>query len=288
MNHNPLAMFQTQHEDGTVTCTLCPHYCHLKESEPGKCRTRYNEGGKLLINNYGKVVSYAYDPIEKKPLNRFYPGHTIFSIGTSGCNFDCDFCQNHDLVHFNGQSPVVSDDLILRMAQDQSSIGIAFTYNEPTVWYEYVYDLSRKSHELGLKNVLVTNGFINPDPLEKLLPYIDAMNIDLKAYTEKYYSEICSGHLNPVLKTIETSAKHTHVEITTLLIDGLNTSDDELHALCSRVANIDPEIPIHLSRYFPAHRMNIPKTRLETMVRAKHIAEKYLKYVYVGNCFIDE
>ncbi len=288
MNHNPLAMFQTQHEDGTVTCTLCPHYCHLKESEPGKCRTRSNEGGKLLINNYGKVVSYAYDPIEKKPLNRFYPGQTIFSIGTSGCNFDCDFCQNHDLVHFSGNSSTVSDETILRMAQDQGSIGIAFTYNEPTVWYEYVYDLSRKSHELGLKNVMVTNGFINPAPLEKLLPYIDAMNIDLKAFSENYYSEICSGHLKPVLKTIEIAAKRIHVEITTLLIDGLNTSDDELHALCSSIANIDPEIPIHLSRYFPAHRMNIPRTRLETMVRAKHIAEKHLKYVYVGNCFIDE
>lgn len=288
MNHNPLAMFQIQHEDGSVTCTLCPHFCHLKESELGKCRTRYNISGKLIVNNYGKVVSYAYDPIEKKPLNRFYPGRTIFSIGTSGCNFDCDFCQNHDLVHFEGSSPVISDETILEMAQEQDSIGIAFTYNEPTVWYEYVYDLARKSHALGLKNVLVTNGFINPAPLDKLLPYIDAMNIDLKAFSESFYDALCKGHLKPVLKTIELAAKCTHVEITTLLIDGLNTGDEELHALCGAIAAIDPEIPIHLSRYFPAYRMNIPKTRLETMVRAKRIAEKHLKYVYIGNCFIDE
>ncbi len=284
--NDKVAMYWRLEENGSVLCELCPHYCKIKSGQRGLCKVRYNAEGVLYSANYGKIVSYAYDPIEKKPLNYFCPGTTIFSIGTFGCNLTCKFCQNHELVAFDGPVAAANDDQVLELASQNGSIGIAFTYNEPTVWYEYVLDMSKKAHVLGLKTVLVTNGYINESPLLELLPYIDAMNIDLKSMTDGFYKAICGGTLSPVLKTIETCAKQTHVEVTNLLIDGLNANHDELEAMCSWLASIDPNIPLHISRYFPAYLLDVPKTRLETLEIARNIAEKYLKNVSIGNAFL--
>lgn len=269
--------------NGSVLCELCPHYCIIEPDETGKCRVRKNIKGTLKTLNYGKVISYAYDPIEKKPLRFFEPGTTIFSIGTFGCNLSCDFCQNHSLVNFDGPSDIIPDDIILRLAGERQSIGIAYTYNEPSIWFEYVLQVAKQIKTLGLKNVLVTNGFINPAPLEALLPYIDAMNIDLKGYTDGFYQTVCGGLLPPVLNTIKIAAKLTHVEVTTLLIDGLNSDPDEIEAMAAWLASVDVNIPLHLSRYFPNYKMSRPPTRLETMIASKQIAEKYLNRIWLGN-----
>lgn len=281
------AIYQTGNQDGSVTCTLCPHLCRIQEGQLGLCKTRHNHEGTLWINNYGKVVSYAIDPIEKKPLNHFFPGSTIFSIGTNGCNFKCQFCQNHELVNFQGTTQPISPESIINAAKESNSVGIAFTYNEPTIWYEYVMDVSRLARKHDLKTVWVTNGFINPEPFMEVRPFIDAMNIDLKSFSNDFYTNICSGTLSPVLNTIKLAHGHVHIELTTLLIDGLNTTPEDLHALCKWISDLDPDIPLHLNRYFPAYQMTIPKTRLETMRMARDIAKQYLTNVHVGNCFLD-
>ncbi|HAS74301.1 MAG TPA: AmmeMemoRadiSam system radical SAM enzyme [Clostridiales bacterium UBA8960] len=286
MSHETKALYWIPVSNDVVKCELCPHECVIQPNHFGRCHTRQNRDGQLIATNYGRVCSYAYDPIEKKPLLHYQSGSTIFSIGTFGCNLTCDFCQNHELVHFEGEIAPISDRVLLNLAQDQGSIGIAYTYNEPTVWFEYVLHMCKEAKAIGLKNILVTNGFINEEPMMELLPYIDAMNIDLKAMTSSYYQNICGGDLDPVLRTIERCARHTHVEITTLLIDGLNTSKDELEALCQWLSYINPEIPLHLNRYFPNYKMTLPKTRLETLTQARDIAGKYLKHVHVGNAFI--
>lgn len=280
------ALYWIPQANDVVKCELCPHECVIPPNHYGRCHTRQNRDGKLMVTNYARVVSYAYDPIEKKPIHHYRKGSMIFSIGTYGCNLTCDFCQNHDLVHFDGNVTPVSDNVLLKLAKDQGSIGIAYTYNEPTVWYEYVLHMSKKAKAEGLDNILVTNGFINEKPMLELLPYIDAMNIDLKAISSDYYQNICGGDLDPVLKTIERCASQTHVEITTLLIDGLNTSAEELEALCQWIAKISPDIPLHLNRYFPNYKMTLPKTRLETLEMARDIAKKHLKNVHIGNAFI--
>lgn len=281
-------LYQTKNSNTYVTCTLCPHYCRLAPGDIGRCRARFNSDGVLMTTNYGKVVSFAWDPIEKKPLNHFYPGHQIFSIGTTGCNLTCDFCQNHELVHYQGDIPSLSPNQIINLAKTQDTIGIAFTYNEPTIWFETVLDVSKLAKEHGLKTVWVTNGFINEAPLMEILPYIDAMNIDLKAFSNTFYQSICGGMLEPVCRTIELAHNKTHIEVTTLLIDGLNTDLNELHALCKWLAGIDPNIPLHLNRYFPAYKMNRPKTLLDTLRKARDVAKLYLSNVHVGNCFLDD
>ncbi len=281
-----VARYWRSEKNGWILCELCPHLCKIKSGQSGLCNVRFNDNGILYTANYGKVVSYAYDPIEKKPLNHFFPGSTIFSIGTFGCNLTCKFCQNHALVAFDGPVAPAIDAHVLDLAAQNGSIGIAFTYNEPIVWYEYVLYMSKKAQEKGLKTVLVTNGYINEAPLLELLPFIDAMNIDLKGMTDTFYKPICGGSLSPVLKTIEICAKQTHVEVTNLLIDGLNSNLDDFESLCLWLANIDADIPLHISRYFPAHFLDVPKTRLETLEIARNIAEKYLKNVYIGNAFL--
>ena len=281
------ALYYVKMEDDSVICQLCPHYCHIQVSATGRCRARKNIGGVLYALNYGKVLACAYDPIEKKPLKNFMPGSMIFSIGTFGCNFDCDFCQNHDLVKAIRSSQIddgfVDEAWVLSMAEREGSIGVAYTYNEPTIWYEYVYHMSQRVHAKGLKNVLVTNGFINEAPLKALLPYMDAMNIDLKASHESFYERFCGGRLEPVLSTIALAAQHTHVEVTTLVIDTLNSDPAEIEAIAKAISEIDPNIPLHLSRYFPNYRMTLPPTEAMTLKKAFEAAKRHLKYVYMGN-----
>ncbi|NMB07259.1 MAG: AmmeMemoRadiSam system radical SAM enzyme [Tissierellia bacterium] len=277
------AMYYEKGKDNTVKCHLCPHNCTIKEGKVGICKVRKNIEGKLISLNYGKQTSYAYDPIEKKPLYHFYPGRDIFSIGSFGCNLNCDFCQNWEIAHGTTLTMEIEDEDILLLGKSKNSIGIAYTYNEPTISYEYIYHISKLAKEKGLKNVLVTNGFINEEPLKEILPYIDAMNIDLKSMNEDFYKKICKGRLNPVLKTIEIAAKHTHVEITTLIIDGVNSSEEEIEALTNWIGNKNREIPFHISKFFPHYKMQIPQTSYNTLIKAKDIAKKYLDYVYIGN-----
>ena len=277
------AMYYKKLEDNMVKCHLCPHGCTISEGNVGVCKVRKNIEGTLISLNYGKHTSYAYDKIEKKPLYHFYPGSNIFSIGSFGCNLACDFCQNWEIAQQKSLTMEIEDDDILLLGKSRGSIGIAYTYNEPSISYEYVYHMSRLAKRRGLKNVLVTNGYINEEPLKELLPYIDAMNIDLKSMDDNFYKNICKGSLQPVLKTIQLASKYTHVEITNLVIERKNSSPEEIHRLAEWIANIDKGIPLHLTKYFPAYKMKLSETKYEVLTAAKKIAEEYLDYVYIGN-----
>jgi pyruvate formate lyase activating enzyme len=232
------------------------------------------------------VASVALDPVEKKPLFHFYPGTSIYSVGVRGCNFDCGFCQNWSLAHGQPPSTFVPPQRLVALAEEaraEGNIGIAYTYSEPTVWYEYVLDTARLAHRAGLKNVMVTNGFIESEPLQELLPYLDAMNIDLKSFREEYYRRTCHGRLSPVMATIAAAQAATHVEVTTLLVTGLNDSEQEVEELAAWLASVNPDIVLHLSRYFPAYRFTLPPTPVDTIRRAREVARRHLRYVYVGN-----
>lgn len=270
-------------EDDYINCFLCPHNCKIIEGKKGICKVRKNIRGQLYTLNYETMTSYGYDPIEKKPLYHFYPGENIFSFGTFGCNFSCDFCQNFSIVENVDMYMDVKADSILELGGAKDSIGIAYTYNEPTIFYEFMYDIAKQAKASKLKNVMITNGYINRQALEDLLPYIDAMNIDLKSMEESFYKRFCKASLNPVLKTIETAYGKTHIEITTLIIDGENSDEDEIYNLSKFIAEISPDIPLHLSKYYPSNRMTNPPTKTETLIDLRNIAKKNLNYVYIGN-----
>ncbi len=272
-----------------IRCGICPQDCVLAEGQTGFCRARSNRGGVIKADNYGLVTSMALDPIEKKPLYRFHPGSMILSVGSFGCNLRCPFCQNYGISMCGSdyaKASYVSPDELVEHAEaliSKGNIGIAFTYNEPLIGYEYVRDCARLAKERGLKTVLVTNGYINERPLKELLPLIDAMNIDLKAFTEQFYRSI-SGHIEPVKKAIEAASKECHVEVTTLIIPGENDSRQEMRSLSEWLAGIDKEIPLHISRFFPRYRMQKDATPVETVYSLKETARENLKYVYEGNC----
>lgn len=287
---NREAMFyRSQGGETGVQCLLCPHYCRFQEGEVGKCKVRTREGNKLLTLNYGEVVSYALDPIEKKPLYHFYPGRNIFSLGTVGCNLSCVYCQNWRIAQsFSYLDTVtVTPQGILEALENKTSpsdrLGVAYTYNEPFIWYEFVYDTARLVRERGLKNILVTNGLVNREPLEKILPFIDAMNIDVKSFDPGFYRDYCGGSLKPVKETVEIAARHCHVEITNLVIPTLNDSPVEIREMVGWLAGISPDIPLHFSRYFPSHQLGLYPTPLETLEKAGEIAREKLAYVYLGN-----
>ncbi|WP_027718451.1 AmmeMemoRadiSam system radical SAM enzyme [Desulfovirgula thermocuniculi] len=282
------ALFYEKGEGNSVFCRLCPRLCRIKEGGRGFCRARENRGGVLYAANYGRVSSAAMDPIEKKPLYHFHPGTEILSLGTFGCNLACGFCQNWQIAHADPPTRFLAPEAVVAAAMEQIArgvpcVGIAYTYNEPFIWYEYVYDTARLAREKGLKNVLVTNGYVREEPLREILPYIDAMNIDVKGFTAAYYREVCRGSLEPVLRTVELAARACHVELTTLLVPGLNDSPEEIRSLAEWVASLDPEIPLHFSRYFPHYKFDLPPTPLSTLLRARELAGEKLKYVYVGN-----
>lgn len=269
-----------------IKCYLCPHNCSLREGKFGACNLRTVKNNIPIVINYGEVTSANVDPIEKKPLYHFKPGSDILSVGTFGCNMSCSFCQNYEISQNKPPSEFIDiDKLINLIINIPNNVGIAFTYNEPFMWYEYIYDVSKKikSYDKNTSIVLVTNGFVNKEPLEKILPYIDAMNIDLKAFTNKYYNKVCGAQIEPVLETIKTASKHTHVEITTLMVSNENDSIDEIREIAKFISSVDKNIPLHLSRYFPRYKMNNPATLVENVIKAKEEAKKYLNYVYVGN-----
>lgn len=279
------AMF-FQEKDSIVFCQLCPHNCKIKDGKFGICRVRQNKDGVLNTINYGEITSANEDPVEKKPLFHFKPGKLILSVGSYGCNFACDFCQNHSISQEISKSEYVDcERLVNTVGPLDYNVGIAFTYNEPTIWYEYVYEVAKKIKEKHPDKsiVLVTDGYINKKPLEKIIPYIDAMNIDLKSFDEEYYKNICRGSLKPVLDTIKYACNHCHVEITTLLVNSLNDSLKEVEEISMFLSGINKNIPLHLSRYFPTYKMNLPATEIDVILKAQRKAKEYLNYVYVGN-----
>ncbi|MTI80778.1 MAG: AmmeMemoRadiSam system radical SAM enzyme [Firmicutes bacterium] len=280
------AMFWHAKDDNLVHCELCPQYCTIRPGKTGFCRVRKNIDGKLYSLNFNRVAAHATDPMEKKPLYHYYPGKYILSLGTSGCNLRCGFCQNWSIAQDDPETIEVTPEHVAEVAANQDpypNVGVAYTYSEPFMWYEFIFHTARLVRDKGYKNVLVTNGYINEEPLKALLPYIDAMNIDVKAFTDEFYQENCKGHLEPVKRTVELVHKKCHLELTTLLIPGLNDSDEEISKLVDWVADISPEIPIHFSRYFPNFEFELDATPPERLQRAREIALEKLNYVYIGN-----
>ncbi len=279
------ALYYEKLSQGRVHCHLCPYECQIPPGGKGACRVRQNKDGALYSLVYGKTSSIALDPIEKKPLYHYHPGEKILSLGTRGCNLHCDFCQNwHISQEVDGSMENITCEEVVERAKALGSFGIAYTYNEPFIWYEFVLDTAKLAKAKGLKNVLVTNGFVNRGPLEGILPYTDAMNIDLKAFDEDFYIKVCKGRLKPVLDVIKMSAKACHVELTNLIIPTLNDSEVTIRKMVDWIyENLGPEVPLHLSRYFPCYNMDLPPTPIETLKRAKRIAKEKLKYVYIGN-----
>ncbi len=283
MKYKVIENFTRKLDQGRVQCQLCPHECNIGDGKSGICGVRINKQGELYTENYGQLSSAAIDPVEKKPLYHFYPGTEILSLGTYGCNFSCDFCQNWSISQEKPNLQRYQPGEIVQIAEEKGVVGIAYTYSEPSVWYEYVFKTSQLAREKGLKNVLVTNGYLNREPLEKLLPYIDGVNIDLKAFNNDFYREYCGGKLQPVMDNIELMNGKVHLEVTTLLITGLNDSEEELDKLFAWLKSINPSIPLHLSRYFPNCRMNKPATPVNKLKQAYEQARGNLNHVYLGN-----
>ena len=281
-----------------ITCGVCPHACSLKEGAVGRCRARKHinddRGDRIIPVNYGIATSLALDPIEKKPLNRFHPGSFILSVGSFGCNLSCPFCQNHEISTSDG-TPFKSDDNrlgpdelvnIALNTQSRGNIGIAFTYNEPLIGYEYVLDCAKMAKDAGLKTVLVTAGCVNRPIAEKVLPYIDALNIDLKSFRSDIYKNILGGDLDTVKAFIEEAVKTSHVELTTLIVPGMNDSDEEMNEICEYILSLEggSDIPLHISRFFPRHKMTDRyPTDVSRILKLAELAGRKLNYVYPGN-----
>lgn len=279
----------------TVACALCPHRCTLREGALGFCRARKAEGGKIVPLFYGKLSSLALDPIEKKPLLHFYPGKNILSVGSLGCNMRCPFCQNYEISQCDeATAPLQTttrkfepEELIKLALQTRAeeNIGLAFTYNEPLVNFEFVLDTAKLARDHGLETVLVSNGQINPEPLEELLPHLSALNIDLKCFSEEGYRSL-GGDFQTTLNTIrKAAASGAHVEITSLIVPGLSDSTEAMEKEAAFLAAINPDIPLHLSRYFPRYKAHEKATDLTLLKELQNIAEKKLRYVHLGNVF---
>jgi len=273
-----------------IQCTLCPHRCIIQEGKFGLCGVRRNIGGKMRTRNYGIISGLALDPIEKKPLCHFFPGSKILSLGSWGCNLKCNFCQNWQISQtcnedeLDGEAKSLQQ--ILDIAQSTpNNIGIAYTYNEPTVWFEFMFDLAQMVHNAGLKNIVVSNGYINREPLLQLIPFIDAFNIDLKGFTSSFYSEMAKGQLNFVLDSIKTiKSEGKHLELTNLIIPGKNDNEHSFNEMIDWICNeLGNDTVLHLSRYFPRFKQNLPATPVETLFRLAEMARTKLKFVYVGN-----
>ena len=282
------AMYYEKKGEGRVVCHLCPHHCHLAEGKLGICQARQNLEGKLYSLNYGQVSSLALDPIEKKPLRRFKPGSSILSVGSFGCNFRCSYCQNWSISQERPDTREIGPEELAGLALGYSSshpdcIGVAYTYSEPVIWYEYVLDSARAVKQRGLSNVLVTNGYLEQEPLQELLPYIDAVNLDIKSYSNDFYLQLCGGSLTEILDNVRLISQFCHLEVTTLLIPGRNDAAEEIGALAKFLAEIKPDIPLHLTRYFPNYKMDLPPTPLHSMNQALDRARQYLSHVYLGN-----
>lgn len=282
------AKYYTKLENEKVQCTLCPHNCILNLDEFGICNVRKNASGFLFSSNFEKISAFSFDPIEKKPLYHFFPGREILSIGSYGCNLECNFCQNSDI----SQAPFENfnrfnfdiNDIIEAISNNKNNIGIAFTYNEPTVWIEYILEIVQKIDK-SLKKVMVTNGFINKEPLNELLKHIDAFNVDLKSFSNDFYKKETKSSIETVKETIKTIKKAgKHIEITNLIIPGKNDDKQLFEEMIDWIASeLGKDTPLHLSRYFPNYKSEIPETEISTLVELHKLAKKQLNYVYIGN-----
>ncbi len=279
-----------------MKCQVCFRHCDLSPGQTGFCRARKNNGEAIVADNYGLITSIALDPIEKKPLKRFHPGKMILSLGSCGCNLRCPFCQNHDISQaetgdFGGIAYRVTPEKILSIAESEvknGNIGVAYTYNEPLTGYEFVRDAAELVHKAGMKNVLVSNGTAELPILSEILPYIDAMNIDLKSFSEEVYRDVLKGSLKQTKDFIEAAVKDCHIEITTLIVPGINDSESEIRELTSYIAGLDggkgEEIPWHITRFFPQYKMtDRDATDVRKLFDLADIGREKLKYVYVGN-----
>lgn len=273
-----------------MICSTCMYHCRLKAGQTGKCRVRKHVNGRIICGNYGKITSLALDPIEKKSLKRFHPGSHILSAGSYGCNLSCPFCQNHEIsmkTEEEVQSVYVSPQSLCEKALQlvpYGNIGVAFTYNEPMIGYEYVRDTARCCREEDLKTVVVTNGSVFLEAAAEVMPLIDAWNIDLKGFTDEYYRKL-GGSLDMVKEFIREAVRHGHVELTTLIVPGENDSDGEMEALAAWVSSVSPEIVLHVTRFFPNWKMtDRGPTDVNQVYHLAQIAGRHLKYVYTGNC----
>lgn len=270
-----------------VQCRLCPSNCRLTPDQRGLCNSRFNEQGELYTDNFGETVTVAIDPIEKKPLYHFLPASDIVSIGANGCNLFCRHCQNWQISQQKTFTTYIAPEDLPEIAARDNSVGVAYTYTEPMIWYEYIVEAAPEVKKAGLVNVMVSNGYINPEPLQALLPLIDAFNIDIKGMRPDFYKKICKGKIEPVLETIRLIGQSpAHLELTNLVITDLNDSDEDFHRLGEFIASVDVSIPLHISAYHPSYQLQNPATSPDTMLRAYHILKEYLAYVFVGNLAI--
>ena len=275
-------------------CTVCFRHCELREGQTGFCGARICRDGSVQAGNYGRITAMALDPIEKKPFRRFHPGTKILSVGSYGCNLRCPFCQNHEISWSaqamdlaNTAKTVTPEELVTaaKRYQKQGNIGLAFTYNEPLIGYEFVRDAARLSHEAGMVNVLVTNGTADLPVLEELGPHIDAMNSDLKGFSQRYYRDVLGGDLEMVKAFIARAVQILHVELTTLIVPGENDSEAEMREMTAWIASLRESIPLHISRFFPRFQMrDRPSTEVRQVYHLAEVAREQLKYVYTGNC----
>ena len=278
-------------EDGRVQCDLCPRFCKLHAGQRGLCFVRENLDDEIVLTTYGRSSGYCIDPIEKKPLNHFLPGTPVLSFGTAGCNLACKFCQNWDISKSRETHTLTdeaSPELIARAAQQLNCRSVAYTYNDPVIFHEYAVDVAQACHEKGIKSVAVTAGYVCPEPRAEFYRYMDAANVDLKAFTEDFYHKITGSHLAPVLETLEYIKHETDVwlELTTLLIPGKNDSEKELNEMTAWVVEkLGPDVPMHFSAFHPDWKMqDVPSTPKETLVRAREIAiNNGVRYAYTGN-----
>ncbi len=269
-------------------CILCPHQCRLAEGKTGICGVRINRGGKIELLTYGVLSAYSLDPVEKKPLYHFFPGSNILSAGSYGCNMRCDFCQNWQISqrrHDDFRSLTTPGNIVSDALSAENNAGIAFTYNEPVVWFEFIRDVAVKARKEGLHTVMVSNGFVNPDPLREMTGFIDAFNIDLKSFDRGKHRKLTGADLEPVKKTLSIIRESgSHLEITSLIIPGNNDDPADMKSQAQWIASeLGEETPFHISRYFPVYLRNDPATSPECLHEIYMTASEYLRYVYLGN-----
>jgi pyruvate formate lyase activating enzyme len=271
-----------------LECTLCPHYCKLGIGKTGICGVRKNTGENIELMTYGVISGYSLDPVEKKPLYHYFPGHNILSMGSYGCNMKCDFCQNYHIsqnIPENRISEKQIDKIINDSLNSENNIGVAFTYNEPIIWFEFMREVAEKIKNAGMHTVMVSNGYVNPEPLAEITGFIDAFNIDLKAFNDSFYKNLTGSEIEPVKKTLRQIARSgKHLEVTTLIIPGENDDEREMGQQTKWMADeLGKKVPLHLSRYFPTYKRDSPPTTDGSLKKLFEIASENLDYVYLGN-----
>ncbi|MBN1129939.1 MAG: AmmeMemoRadiSam system radical SAM enzyme, partial [Chitinispirillaceae bacterium] len=289
MSHMREALYYTVRENGKLICDLCPHSCAIADGKSGRCRVRVRQKDRLLLPYYGMISSISVDPIEKKPLYHFYPGSQILSVGFWGCNFHCPFCQNYSISqNIASVSDFLSPSDLVNLAKNRGSFGIAYTYSEPLIHFEYLLDCAKLVREAGMKNVLVSNGFLSEAPANELLEFLDAANIDLKSFDPGFYRTEIGGTLEGVRRFIALAAGRIALEVTTLVIPGKNDSPPEIEQMARFLADLDRNIPYHLSCYYPTYKYSIDATPPQTVADLSQVARRHLSFVYEGNVGLRE